>query len=122
LPSHTTLPFASTMQTEIVLSDTSNPTYSAIALPPLTGASDPSSTVVVRGWDRITPAAAERAARAQRLSSRPTCGWRTEPFAGSVAPCRGSPRPRAMVARCSAGQGAAWKRRVRVEEWCGGRP
>jgi hypothetical protein len=32
LPSHTTLPFASTMQTEIVLSDTSNPTYSAISL------------------------------------------------------------------------------------------
>src|SRR6185312_10281046 len=64
LPSQTTLPFASTMQTEIVLSDTSNPTYSAIALPPLTGASDPSSTVVVRGWDRITPAHAEQAARA----------------------------------------------------------
>jgi hypothetical protein len=32
LPSHTTLPFASTMQTEIVLSDTSNPTNSAISL------------------------------------------------------------------------------------------
>jgi hypothetical protein len=33
---------------------------------------------------RVTPAAAERAARAQRLSSRPTCGWRTEPFAGAA--------------------------------------
>jgi hypothetical protein len=42
LPSHTNVPSASTMQIEIVLSDTSSPTNSAIPLPSVAGSTDPS--------------------------------------------------------------------------------
>ena len=61
---------------------------------------------------RVTPAAAERVARAQRISSRPTCGWQAT-CRVALQLCRGSTRPRRRVARCSAGQdamrAAAWR-------------
>src|SRR4051794_13450543 len=58
LPSHTSLPFASTMQIDVVLSDTSSPTNSAITpLPLLLSRIKPSRKGTgAGGRDRIPPA------------------------------------------------------------------
>src|SRR5437870_772617 len=58
LPSHTSLPFASTMQIDVVLSDTSSPTNNAIgSLPLLLSRIKPSHKATdAGGRDRITPA------------------------------------------------------------------
>ena len=60
----------------------------------------------------VTAPPAVHAASARR-NLHPAWLRQANPNAGSVM--RRSARPLAMVARCSAGQGAAWRRRTRVE-------